>query len=170
MKTKLAGFTIAEALITLAVLGVTINLGLPSLTSFVEDSQLSGNTTDFFTSLSLARGEAVTRNSTISICKSDANSNSSCDNSRAWQSGWITFEDIDSDGVRDAGEVILDTYTGMNVSTVVSSMNFPNFISFRPSGSAHTSGTINICVNRNVAQDIFINATGRSRVTGSTCP
>ena len=169
MKAKSTGFTLTEALITLAVVGVLIRVALPSLTDFLEDMQLSSNTNDLFSSLFLARSEAVKRNATVSLCKIDPNSPASCDNSDTWQSGWIAFVDLDSDGIRDTGETILETYTGMNSNTAVSSTGFSNFISYQPSGATNTVGSINVCVNNTIAQDIIINATGRPRIADSTC-
>lgn len=170
VKTRMTGFTIAEVLITLAVLGVTISLGLPSFSIFLESNQLRSNTDDMYSSLFMARSEAVTRNTTVSLCKINLSSADSCNNSENWQSGWIAFVDLNADGVRDNGETILDTYTGMSANSSVSSTNFANFISFQPSGYTNSSGTINICVNSNSAQDIFINATGRSRIAEASCP
>lgn len=170
MKTDGAGFTITEVLVTLAVLGVMVSIAMPSLNGFLENSQLSANTNDLFASLLLARSEAVTRNSRVSLCKIDPSAPTTCDNSETWQSGWISFEDLDADGVRDVGETILDTYVGMGANTVVSSTSFPNVISYRPSGTTTTWGLINVCVSGNVAQDIVVNATGRPRIADSSCP
>lgn len=170
MKQMTSGFTLIEVLISLSVVGIMMNVGVPLLLTFMEGVQLDGDANDMFSSLFLARSEAVTRNTTVSLCKINPNSPDNCDNSEGWQSGWITFVDSDSDGVRDAGETVLNSYTGMNTNSIVSSTNFANFISYLPSGSSNTNGTINICVNSNIAQNIFINATGRPRISDSSCP
>ncbi len=170
MKIDAAGFTITEVLITVAVVGIMVSMAMPALNGYVENGQLKANTNDLYASLLLARSEAVTRNSRVSLCKIDPSTPTSCDNSESWESGWISFEDTDADGVRDAGETILDTYVGMSANTVVSSTSFPNTISYRPSGTTTTWGTINVCVSGNVAQNIVINATGRPRIADSSCP
>lgn len=170
MKEITSEFTLVEILVSLSVLGVLVSVGVPPLLSFMEDAQLNGDTNDMYYSLFLARSEAVTRNSTVSLCKINPNSPDNCANSESWQSGWIAFVDPDADGVRDAGETILNVYAGMKINSAVSSADFANFISYLPSGSTNTNGTINICINSNVAQDIFINATGHPRVSDSVCP
>lgn len=170
MKEITSGFTLVEMLIALTVFGIMLSVGAPLLVTFMEDAQLKSDTNDMFASLFFARSEAVTRNTTVSLCKTNQNSPEDCDNSESWQSGWIAFVDADSDGVRDAGETVLNAYTGMKDNSAVSSTNFSNVISFLPSGYTSTNGTINICVNNNTAQDIFINATGRPRVSVSACP
>ena len=170
MKEITSGFTFVEVLITLTVFGIMLSVGVPLLLTFVEDAQLKSDTNDMFASLFIARSEAVTRNTTVSLCKTSQNAPEDCDSSESWQSGWIAFVDRDSDGVRDAGETVLNVYTGMKENSAVSSTNFGNSISYLPSGYTSTNGSINICVNNNIAQDIFINATGRPRVSVSACP
>ncbi len=165
-----SGLTMTEALVTLAVAGVLLSIGLPSLTDFLEQSQLSSDANDLFASLMLTRSEAVTRNSVASMCKIDPASPETCDNSESWASGWISFVDDDGDGVRDAGELIVSTFTGMNSNTAVTPTNFTNSVSYLPSGSSTTNGRFNICVAGSIASDIFVNATGRPRVADSACP
>ena len=170
MKRELLGMTMTEALIVLAVVGALAALALPSMTVFLENGQLSADTNDLFASLLLARSESVTRNSRVTVCKIDPDDLTGCDASSDWQSGWLTFIDEDGDGVLDAGEDIVDTYTGMGATTAVTSAAFGNAISYFPSGTANSSGSFIVCVNSSVASEIFINATGRPRVADSACP
>jgi type IV fimbrial biogenesis protein FimT len=165
-----AGFTMVELMVTVAVVGIMMYIAVPSLTAFLQDSQLSSDTNDLVASLLLARSESVTRNNTVSICKIDPADLDSCDNSESWQSGWIVFEDLDNDGARDGDEDIIDTYTGMNTNTVVAATNFTNFLTYRPSGATNTQGQFNLCVSSSVAQNIIVNATGRPRIAAGVCP
>lgn len=164
------GFTMVELMVTLAVVGIMMYVAVPSLTAFLQDSQLSSDTNDLIASLLLARSESVTRNNTVSICKIAPADMDSCDNSVSWHSGWIVFEDLDNDGDRDAAEDIVDTYTGMNTNTVVSATNFTNFLTYRPSGATNTQGQFLLCVSNSVAQSIVVNATGRPRIAAGVCP
>lgn len=160
----------AEVLIVLAIVGALTALAVPSMTVFLENGQLSADTNDLFASLLLARSEAVTRSSRVTVCKIDPGDLTDCDTTSDWQAGWLTYVDEDGDGVLDAGEDIVDTYTGMGVNTVVSSAAFANAISYFPSGTANSNGSFTICVNASIASEIFVNATGRPRVADSTCP
>lgn len=170
MKFKATGLTLVEALVTLAVAGVLLLVGLPSLTVFLENSQLNSDTNDLFMSLMLTRSEAVTRNTQVAMCKIDPADTTTCDNTESWQSGWINFVDTDGDGTRDADEVIIGTYLGMNDNSVVTAAGFANSITYLPSGSSNTNGSFNVCVSGNLAQDVFINATGRPRIADGVCP
>jgi len=71
--------------------------------------------------------------------------------------------------VRDVGEEILETSTGMSRQTMVATTNYANSISYLPSGGISSNGSFNVCVNGNVANAIVINATGRPRITESIC-
>lgn len=170
MLTRYQGFTMTEVLVTLAIASVLLLVGLPSLTEFLDNSRLSSDTNSLFASLMLARSEAVTRNETVSLCKIDPDAPTTCDNGESWQSGWIAFVDTDADGIRDAGEDIVNTFLGMGENTVVTPTNFTNFISYLPAGRSTGSGSFNICVSGTVASDIFINATGRPRAGDGACP
>lgn len=170
MKIKQTGLTMVEILITLSITAVMASVSLPPLTNFVESSQANSEAANLFTSLLLARSDSATRNSMVTLCKIDQTAPTSCDNTESWQSGWISFEDIDADGVRDVGEEIINTSTGMLANASVTTVNYTNVISFLPSGGITTNGSINICVSGNFSNTIFINATGRPRMAGSVCP
>lgn len=170
MSRRNAGFTMVELLVTIAVVGVMMYIAVPSLTSFLQDSQLSGDTNDLVSSLLLARSESVTRNNPVTLCKIAASDSETCANGESWESGWIAFEDLDNDAVRDSDEDILDTYTGMNANTTVTATNFTNFVTYRPSGASHSQGQFTVCVSDTVAQSIIVNATGRPRIADGVCP
>jgi type IV fimbrial biogenesis protein FimT len=53
----------------------------------------------------MARSEAVKRASTVTVCPStDA---AGCSGSTTWNTGWISFADLNANGAVDAGETIL---------------------------------------------------------------
>jgi type IV fimbrial biogenesis protein FimT len=168
--TRQAGLTMVEILVTLSITAVLASVSLPPLTNLIESSQADSEAADFFTSLLLARSDSATRNNMVTLCKINPTVPTSCDNTENWQSGWISFEDTDADGVKDAGEEVINTFTGMRGNASVTTVNYTNVISFLPSGGITTNGSINLCVNGNFANTIFINATGRPRVASSTCP
>jgi len=171
MKTKLTGLTMTEALVVLAVVGTLAAVAVPSMTDFLDNGQLSADTNDLFSSLLIARSEAVTRNSRVVLCKIDPDADlGACAAGSTWQAGWLAFVDEDRDGNLDGGEDIVNTYTGMSANTVVTSAAFANSISYFPSGTSNTNGSFIICVNNSVASEIFVNATGRPRVADSACP
>ena len=77
-----------EVLVTLAVLGVLLMVGLPGLQDFIEDGEVNRGADDIFVTLLSARSEAVTRNAMVSICKIDPTAPTVCDNGETWDSGF----------------------------------------------------------------------------------
>ncbi|MBL4819563.1 MAG: GspH/FimT family pseudopilin [Gammaproteobacteria bacterium] len=167
---KNSGFTIIEAMVVLAIFGVLASLTAPAMSDFLDEVQATQNTNDLLASLLLARSEAVTRNSIVSMCMINPASPNICNTSNSWQDGWIAFEDLDGDGVRDVGEEIIDTHTSMDDTSVVVTANFDEFLRYRPSGAITSGGSFSICVGGSVAKSVVINATGRPRVADATCP
>lgn len=163
------GFTVIEAMIVVAILSVLLALAAPPLTDFLEDMQARQNTNELLSSLLLARSEAVTRNRTVSLCTANGVAATTCDTSRSWHDGWISFEDLDADGVRDVGEEIIDQHSGMDSTSVVTSVNFSDFLTYLPSGGVSSAGSFNLCVGDLLSRQIVVNATGRPRLTTGSC-
>jgi type IV fimbrial biogenesis protein FimT len=73
-----AGFTLIEALIVIIVLVVLISLAAPSFNNLVRSEAIKTASFDVFSSLVLARNEAITRNSTVTVTPTGGN----------WTQGW----------------------------------------------------------------------------------
>ena len=76
------GFTIIEALLTLAVLVILIGLAIPSFREIFLAQGVKTASFDVFSGLVLARSEAVTRNTTVTMAPSGGN----------WSDGWTIFD------------------------------------------------------------------------------
>lgn len=59
------GFTIIELVVTLALFGVLMALGLPAFTSFIQNAQIKNAAENAVTGLNLAKAEAVRRNAPV---------------------------------------------------------------------------------------------------------
>lgn len=75
---RAAGFTLIEALIVVIVLGVLTGLAVPSFRDLMRSQAIKNASFDVFSSLVLARNEAVTRNATVTITPNGGN----------WAIGW----------------------------------------------------------------------------------
>ncbi len=71
------GFTLIELMITLAVMAVLVTLAAPSFNSYIANQRVKAAAYDLLATLSLARSEAVKRNTDVSV---SAASN--------WSTGW----------------------------------------------------------------------------------
>lgn len=76
-----------ELMVTVAVLAVLLAVAFPNLTALVNGNRLTGNANELLAALQIARSEAVTRNTTVVLCRS--NNGVSCATGAMWN-GWIT--------------------------------------------------------------------------------
>ncbi|MGH8633251.1 MAG: pilus assembly FimT family protein, partial [Burkholderiales bacterium] len=72
------GFTITETMVTMAVLVILIGLATPSFREIILAQGVKTASFDVFAGLILARSEAVTRNTTVTIAPSGG----------SWSEGW----------------------------------------------------------------------------------
>ena len=90
---KHSGFTLIELMITLAIVGILLTVGVPSLKTFMQGNQLIASSNELVSALHIARSEAIKLNSRVSICESS--NGISCSNTGSWKNGWIVFVDFD---------------------------------------------------------------------------
>lgn len=67
---SIKGFTLVEVMVAIAVLGVLMTIGIPSLVNFIRDTRVSSGTNEFLGAVTLARSEAIKRNRLVTICRS----------------------------------------------------------------------------------------------------
>ncbi|MCK5813076.1 MAG: GspH/FimT family pseudopilin [Cocleimonas sp.] len=92
------GFTLIEAMVTIAVAGILLSIAIPSFSKMIERNRISSATNEFMAAMMLTRSEAVTRTIPISICASDTGTscNGALDN---YAKGWVIFSDCNMDGL-----------------------------------------------------------------------
>jgi type IV fimbrial biogenesis protein FimT len=101
------GFTLIEAMITIAVAGILLSIAIPSFSKMIERNRISSATSEFMAAMMLTRSEAVTRTIPVSICPSDTGT--SCNTTlNNYAKGWVIFSDCDADGVIDTAATTCD--------------------------------------------------------------
>jgi type IV fimbrial biogenesis protein FimT len=73
------GFTLTELMITLTVMAILLGVGIPSFRSFVDGQKLKSASYELMTTITIARSEAIKRNTSVTIAPVTTG---------AWASGW----------------------------------------------------------------------------------
>lgn len=169
-KPKPQGFTLLEALVVMALLGVLVSLAAPSMTGLRARHQLQGQGVAFFDSLVLARSEALRRQQRVSVCAQGIDSR--CDALGRWQQGWLVFVDANHNGLRESQEVLLEARAAVPLSVQVGVTNtVSTYFSYNAEGrsasanGAFMAGTWRFCrVGSTKGWQVVVNALGRPRV------
>lgn len=174
----MAGVTLIELTVTLAVAAILLTIAVPSFQSVMRTNRIAAVTNELSTALQLARSEAVTRGTRVTVCKSDdvSDGTPTCNSSASWQNGWLVFVDNDQDGTFDPGELALRVVQPSTGNAVITSsgLNFANYISFTPTGESRGStgladGTLFICIAP-AQRSVILNSIGRLRIAEGSCP
>lgn len=170
------GFTLLEAMISLAVAAILTVMVMPAFKSIITSSTKLTDTDNFLISLSLARSEAIKRKQRVVLCKSS--DGSTCNKTGDWTQGWVVFVDIDNNAVINSGvDIILTVHSALiNGDTLIGNSPVSNYISYTYDGSSrYTSGafqagtlTFGLCKS-GYKNTIVINSAGRVRKSQIAC-
>ncbi len=113
-----SGFTIIELMIVVAIIGVLATIAAPSLRDMLLSQRIKTVSLDIYTSLSLARSEAIKRNpSEVKMIAA----------SGGWQNGWKVCIDADNDDGCGSSEIVvtaMDAIDGITVTGPGSPVNY----------------------------------------------
>jgi len=153
------GFTLIELMVVVIVMAIILTIAIPSFEATINSNRLTGAANELLASLQVARLEAIRRNKRIVLCfSSNANTpNPTCAPDNASDArGWITFVDLNKNGVYDdGGPALLRTTTVHDTVNVLASSNIPGKVRvmFRSDGFARDSagvvllvGAIDMCL------------------------
>jgi type IV fimbrial biogenesis protein FimT len=118
LRAAVRGFTITETMVTLAVLVIIIGLATPSFREIILAQGVKTASFDVFAGLILARSEAVSRNTTVTITPSGGN----------WSEGWI---------IADSGGEVVRRQDRMP-QVIISG---PTSVTYNGAGRVTTGGT-----------------------------
>jgi type IV fimbrial biogenesis protein FimT len=105
----MAGFTLVELIIVVALAAIVMTLAVPSYQSLVANNRITSHTNELVMAIQMARSEAVKRNVRVILCRS-ANPGAAtptCGGSaNTWTTGWLLFASGDGN---DTYQAAVDT-------------------------------------------------------------
>lgn len=180
------GITLIECLVVVAILGVLVAIGVPSMAQMQRQLRGSSYVYAFMTSIHLTRSEAIKKRHRVTMCPSA--DGLVCSPFQAWSAGWVVFDDANANGLRDSHEALIAVQPAMrhgwtatgntpvqrHISYVATghSRQIPNADG---SGGGFMAGTVTFCPppgHSLPATRVVINSMGRPRsekVTPSMC-
>jgi len=175
-RARLAGFTLVELLVAVAIFGILMSVAAPGVQTFFERAKLSTQSNTLLSAINYGRSEAIKGGDTVSICARKPDDTCAVDGN--WGRGWIIFFDSEVSGTKgiiDAGEAVarISKSSGNQVDIKASAIIRPNAmasvssLSFNARGLADwTVGTFVLCDSRgsNSAHALIVNGAGSVRV------
>jgi len=175
---RVTGFTLIELMVTLSLAAILMAIAVPNMRTFIQNNRLTAAANDLLRSFQLARTEAIKRQQNVVVCASadPTAANPSC--SYGQFSGWIVFQDTNSDWQAGGGEPILERH-GLIDSSIFVRIDNDGIESYGSSGFANPAGAktptrnVVICDSRGIqlvganstARAFLITATGRAHVS-----
>jgi len=171
------GFTLVELLITIVVVSILLATAVPSFMQAIKNNRVAGQANSLVVSTQMARNESVKRGANTTICAANAAMNG-CSSSNDWSTGWISFSDLNRDGVFNAGtgacldteDCLLGTVNGPEKSTLTADNSD---IRFLPTGQT-ANGPLTLTLKADDCEhqqerSIIITRQGHTSVTKRAC-
>lgn len=180
------GFSLIELLVALAIIAIVVGFAVPSFLGLMASTRVSRTVNAFVADTRYARGEAMRRGKTVTICRSadPAANPPKCSSGDGvaiggWREGWVVFTDEDGDGTFDSGadtvvrvqEAFADAGNFLAVNNAGAAVTNRNHISYDANGRAiglqsrwlvQAAGAL--ARNSSYTRTLCMNMTGRVRI------
>ena len=156
-----AGFTLLELIVTVALFSIITAAVVPSMSSFYQRNKIAGIVNNHIAAMQLARHTAVSENVFVVMCPTKDMLN--CDSD--WSGLKMVFVDEDNDGALDGNEEIIGSADMVNDYFIKSTRDSLRFAPFNT--AQNFTATITICPDEDdthFARALVISNVGRVRL------
>jgi|TARA_R110000772_G_scaffold64210_3_gene143745 type IV fimbrial biogenesis protein FimT len=162
-----AGYTLIELMVTVAVVAVLATVAIPNFSTFISNSRERADVQSMLKALVAARSEAVVRARPVILTA----------NGGDWAKGWQTWVDLNDNGSFDAGEAFKETppiKTSAKITAKIGTSTV-NSVTFDNQGFIQDSKAVVLSYRSEPEKcshdrDINITASGQVTITDRVCP
>lgn len=167
MKSGQRGFNLLELMVAITVTGILLSVGVPTLRDMTMRQRIVASTQDLQLDLTLARQEAVTRGTSVSVCTSA--DGATCSND-GWEQRRIVFADLNANGAIDVNDEAIKFSAALVDGLTATSAD--GFLTFNATGAVAAASLINVCHTGFKGRNIRVKRTGHPVVETMTvdCP
>lgn len=160
---RIAGLTLIELMVALAVLTVTVTIAVPSFQGVLARTRAATAYHQLTASLMLARMAAISRHQPVVMCPSA--DGLQCRSDLVWEDGWIVFPDPGHKGQPDGIDALLRRVDRLGGQLRVRSSRGRPQIRYRPDGRAPGSNlSLRVCQgDQQLLAKVVVNNVGRAR-------
>lgn len=164
MVRRIAGFTLMEEMIVLALIAICLAIGLPAFGGTLNRMRTQTTLHLISADLAMARDAAIMRHEAVVVCPKAAAGG--CGTLADWTNGWLAFRDEDGNRQPDAAADVIrseDPPAGQRALRIVSSRSFVRYQ--RDGRSTNGSLTVDVCHDGKITGQAVVNNLGRVRTT-----
>lgn len=159
-------FTLLELLITLAIIAILANIGVPSFTKLIQHNKVTAEVNQLNGMLQSARNTAITQHKLVTVCPT--NNGQSCQ--KDWSLGYMVFIDNNGDRQYNQDEQLVSQHIikDKNISLRWRAFGRRTSLQWHQTGiTNHQNGSFEFCYKEEpeLSRGLFITKAGRIRLS-----
>jgi type IV fimbrial biogenesis protein FimT len=153
-----------ELVITLTIGAILVAIGVPSMSTFIQDQRLTSQANSLVLSLNFARSEAIKRDlaAGVQMCAS-SNGTTCTGGSGHWEAGWIVPDPT------NAGNPPLQGVPSVGANTIVEA-SVRTAVVFQPNGTVAAPTSFRVCDSRGAGKARAVDVSPSGRILAATTP
>jgi len=163
MKRSQTGFTLIEAIATVAILAIVMGAGVPSFKRVLAYQRVASGMSLLSGSLASARMAAISAAMPVTVCPIELGSRR-CRQDSVWDGGWMVFRDRLRKGQPRSDKDVLQVVERPDRHLVLRSAASRRYVRFQADGRAGGSNLIvRVCHDGKLNGEVAVNNVGRVR-------